>query len=672
MKKLLCFFVVSFVLWGEALAQSPKFYCVRVSDAGAVTLVFTTIPDGEPFWGYYIDRWNDVTGVFDQIGSINDRAVGLYTDITVDATTKVYRYRIRHQEVSSECETMLLRYRTDPNNPLSVRLEWTAPGADILSEKQGAYNVYRYSTLNPEWQKLGSTDNLFYIDALPTSCKDTASYNIELLSESLDRSLSSVVSVPFGDGTAPDVPKIEGVRVDLASQKITLHWTRPNAEDTKGYRILKGNPAIVADSVLDPSQTTYTFANDSPLQEYQFSLLAFDECLNTGLRTPLFNNLILSVAHQDCQPTIHLSWNKYTLGENFKYKLYVKKNAGVFQLFKDFNPGTTSFDYQIEEGVNQYAFYVEAQSNSGHLGVSNMVEHSVDNMPRVDYVYIRSLNVSDDNESVDITAYVDSTLVVKGYDLYRITAGSVESAEKIIRIPYNGKGHFSYQDVLPEPADQINYSYFIAVPDACEIGYKKSDVVGVIPLDLDVAADESKTTLSWQPYVGWSKTASYEVYRTRSLSSPWKHLASVGGGQTFYDDMVAKAEELKADRTYYKVIAIEGGSPPDQKVAKASSVVAILKNESVVFIPNAFCPKSPEPGLSTFRPRCNYIKEGTYLFKVFSRYGDVLFETTDPNEGWDGTQNGEICPNGTYVYYVECKLSSGTLYQKGGIVNIVE
>lgn len=672
MKKLCCFFIVLCLSAGAVFAQVPKFYCVKITQSGSVDLLFNTVPEGEEFSGYLIDRWNDVTAEFDNIAMINDRTTAIYTDTAVNASNKVYKYRIRNGSVSSECETMLLRYQIDPNNPLSVQLTWTSPGVDVLSEKQGRYNIYRCSKLNPEWIQSGSTETLTLADMLPVSCKDTVSYKIELLSQALDISVSNIISFPFGDVVPPGAPQVEGVRVDPATQKITLHWTRPTAEDTKGYQILKGNPAVVVDSVLNPDQTSYTFVDESVQEVHLFSLVAFDQCYNTGLRTPLYNNIVLTATHEACDPNINLSWNDYELGENFKYRLYVKKGNGVFQAVKEFGPGTTSFYYPIEEGVTQYDFYVEAQGNSGHLGVSNIESVSVADMPMAEFVYVRSLNVSDNNRKVDITAYLDSTLVVDGYDLFRVAAGNLAEAEKAVHIPYSGKGHFSYQDLLPEKADRVNYSYFVAVPDACNLSYRKSGVVSVIPLSLDVSGDESKITVTWQAYDGWDKVNTYEIYRKRSLSDSWVHLASVGGGQTFYEDIVAGDKELKADKTYYKVIAIEGGTPPDQVVSESSSMVAVLENESVVFIPSAFCPKSPEPGLSVFRPQCNYIKDGTYLFKVFSRSGDVLFETTDPNSGWDGTHNGEICPIGTYVYYLECKLSSGLLYQKGGVVNIVE
>ena len=38
---------------------------------------------------------------------------------------------------------------------------------------------------------------------------------------------------------------------------------------------------------------------------------------------------------------------------------------------------------------------------------------------------------------------------------------------------------------------------------------------------------------------------------------------------------------------------------------------------------------------------------------IFDRWGNQLFTTTNPNEGWDGTyQNGQEVPQDVYMYKV--------------------
>ena len=44
---------------------------------------------------------------------------------------------------------------------------------------------------------------------------------------------------------------------------------------------------------------------------------------------------------------------------------------------------------------------------------------------------------------------------------------------------------------------------------------------------------------------------------------------------------------------------------------------------------------------------------GVEAHEVFNRWGEKVFSTTDINNGWDGTLDGERSPAGVYVWYVE-------------------
>jgi gliding motility-associated-like protein len=38
-----------------------------------------------------------------------------------------------------------------------------------------------------------------------------------------------------------------------------------------------------------------------------------------------------------------------------------------------------------------------------------------------------------------------------------------------------------------------------------------------------------------------------------------------------------------------------------------------------------------------------------YEFVIYNRWGQIVFRTSDPGEGWNGTYNGEYVPQGVYV-----------------------
>ena len=85
-----------------------------------------------------------------------------------------------------------------------------------------------------------------------------------------------------------------------------------------------------------------------------------------------------------------------------------------------------------------------------------------------------------------------------------------------------------------------------------------------------------------------------------------------------------------------------------------------------LYVPTAFIPTK-----SIGSPnRCLKAFGGTNLksmkFRVFNRFGDLLFETKDVNQGWDGTVNGKLQNVGTYIWYVEYTQLNGTNQTSSG------
>lgn len=76
--------------------------------------------------------------------------------------------------------------------------------------------------------------------------------------------------------------------------------------------------------------------------------------------------------------------------------------------------------------------------------------------------------------------------------------------------------------------------------------------------------------------------------------------------------------------------------------------------ESCLYVPNAFSPDGN--GINDeFRsfPVCDLYD---FEMKVFDRWGDLLFESTDPQSGWNGSFNGKKLAPGTYVYWIHYEI----------------
>ncbi len=75
-----------------------------------------------------------------------------------------------------------------------------------------------------------------------------------------------------------------------------------------------------------------------------------------------------------------------------------------------------------------------------------------------------------------------------------------------------------------------------------------------------------------------------------------------------------------------------------------------VRNCNMIYIPNSFAPF----GYNTiFKPSGEIKGVRNYSFQIFNRWGQLIYETSDPEKGWDGRLNGDFVPSGAYVYYLK-------------------
>lgn len=107
----------------------------------------------------------------------------------------------------------------------------------------------------------------------------------------------------------------------------------------------------------------------------------------------------------------------------------------------------------------------------------------------------------------------------------------------------------------------------------------------------------------------------------------------------------------------YKLYASSGGCTNED------SVKVELMSCPDIYVPTAFTPNSD--GLNdVIRP----IVAGMELqyFRIYDRWGNLVFETKERLKGWNGNRGNIAQPTGAYVYVAEAKDNNGKLYLKKG------
>jgi gliding motility-associated-like protein len=85
-----------------------------------------------------------------------------------------------------------------------------------------------------------------------------------------------------------------------------------------------------------------------------------------------------------------------------------------------------------------------------------------------------------------------------------------------------------------------------------------------------------------------------------------------------------------------------------------------------IWVPNAFTPNGDGVN-DELRVLGNTGRLEQFHFYVYNRWGQLVFETTDRSQGWDGRQQGVEAPVGAYVYMLEYKLHGQSILGKGNV-----
>jgi len=123
---------------------------------------------------------------------------------------------------------------------------------------------------------------------------------------------------------------------------------------------------------------------------------------------------------------------------------------------------------------------------------------------------------------------------------------------------------------------------------------------------------------------------------------------------------------------FYDTYYVASYTTPEGCTSYDTVFVAVVFMDSVqVALPNSFSPNEDGEN-DVFRVLTNvdadqnfnngFYEGGAVVevdFRIYDRYGQMVFRTTDPHEGWDGNYKGKAVNPATYYYILEYRLING-------------
>lgn len=100
--------------------------------------------------------------------------------------------------------------------------------------------------------------------------------------------------------------------------------------------------------------------------------------------------------------------------------------------------------------------------------------------------------------------------------------------------------------------------------------------------------------------------------------------------------------------------------------------VEVTDYQGLFYAPNAINPHSFIQENRHFKPYISMLDRNEFQMLIYNRWGELIFETSDPDLGWDGRNSiGELLPAQTYSWLIRYKDLSGMPYQKKGTLSLI-
>jgi gliding motility-associated-like protein len=665
---------------GNGQATAPVIHCIAVDSAGAATVTWTIPTDTTGFVSYNIYTSKTRSGTYVNSANVSPANQNSVTISSINAGTVPYYFYTTTTlgTVSAPGDTVESIFLTVANFGGVALLKWTALYPHNLPSFNGWYYIYREYKYT--WTLLDSTKSLSYSDTI-TYCSADLNYRIVANDASGCQSSSNWAGGTFQDNISTAMPMMDSVSVGPGGN-VEISWFPSSSKNVVGYYIYEyiGGAWTTIDSVYGINTTSFNFTGGSPgTGSLTFCVAGFDSC---HIRSALDNQqhtIYLQQKPDNCTLSNKLSWTKYIdappvtgVGGGYNmgaYEIYVSINGGAYKKLVTDPADSLVYTQTGLSTAENICYFVVAVDSTHHniTASSNIICYQVGTPPKPNFDYMRSATVINNSSQNQVNWYVDTGAGIQDYIIKRSNEPGTKQAT-IDSVPAVASTlYYSFTDPSADPNIQ-SYTYKVYAENSCST-IMDSTLIGQT-IYLTASGDNSGTnSLSWSPYQDWTPGSvnKYDIYRNED-GGAFSFITSVSGATTDYTDNVSAIITGQGIFGYY-VQAIEQGTPYNLSPDTSTSNIAYAYQDPRMYIPNAFDPKGVN---KIFRPVTVFVDMQNYDFTIYDRWGQLLFETTDPTQGWDGTFHGPLVQEGVYIYHIQYTSGKGEYFNQRGWVMMLK
>jgi len=403
-------------------------------------------------------------------------------------------------------------------------------------------------------------------------------------------------------------------------------------------------------------------------------------CGEKGLSPPIFRHrpVFLTLASNPCEDEVEINWTKYQgWGPNDEvkaYEIYVKKNNGVEERVGSNDAANLTFRYKEFAYGDTLCIRIKAlhpmdaniYSYSNELCFVSSKSQVPDLLQTLSASYV-------DNYKTKIRWYCSPDAIPKSFDLLLVDPRSgliLRTLEKV-KFVKDGVGYYSFLDSFGESSRSV--AYRVRYEDLCNNksagGQVATNFLTISQIGL------YKNEIKWpktyfHDSILYSKVK-YELYFSIN-GSGFSKIAEPDIHQTSYEHNVESHYQTEGKFCYQLVVKYKFDTlkPVNDSLFSMSSPSQCIDMRTVLWMPNAFKLNGVTP---VFKPKLYFFNSTVFSMKIFNRWGRQIFETNDPNQGWNGTMdNGQQASEDSYVYHISYIGNDGVKVEKTGTFTLLK
>lgn len=516
-------------------------------------------------------------------------------------------------------------------------------------------------------------DTVFTTQAVNNNpSESTWNYQVGMLCSGILTNLSVVVN-----NQPPITPDFTSV--SFSGNFPFVSWDPSLSPEVTGYQLYKESPynsgqflPYPSNNFIIPSTSYIDIGAQSLLNRYAVvaisacseSLLGFGNAVDgtTGPHT----SMVVFGSVDTCNQEILLSWNAY---ENWKdgvqqYEIWLNKNGSGFAVYDTVSNSTVAYLYKNAQDNDLLTFEIRAiEENKSNYAASNQISFDVRVNRPMDFLHINCLSVTSDNK-IEVQWVWDTDVDFLSANLLSGTDSNNLNSRLSLPVIGSSNNNFSDNGVNPKESTQF---YKVVSTDACGL-VVESDLAETIFLQVEALKNlENKITWS-AANIKYGLVQEYWLYKF--INGGGQRIATLTSSEFEYIDDLDVTNQAEANNCYFVVASMRINTPNGMNYfCQSQSNKACVAQSSNIHIPNAVSPNGTN---RKFRPIIAFSQSiSNYTMQIYDRYGQIIFESNDLFDAWDGTKNGEGLKMGMYVYAISFQQPNGEIVERKGTVMLV-